>query len=197
MSNNDIRRAAPVSIGLPLLTGQEARKFAVGLLKANQKVSAVMLSQAIPGSKVERLYAVQFDTQPDGSPRSDWHPLFVVVWKAEKLEKIIFDPILRSTVGINGHLVQPPSGQSAIYALQPDYSLKQLPFTAEETTRLFSHITAIQIQKDKRVASLVELLEEDQDLNEKLSAEFDEERRFPPNDYWEQKVDPYIQIVEP
>jgi hypothetical protein len=183
---------------LPPKTGQERQKFFAGHLKERRRTSVVKFIQAVPGSKLRKFYTILFDTQPDGHPRPDWRPRFVIIWKAENFKSISFGPIHSTTVWINEHLIQPPSGKNAFYALQPDYSIQQLPLTEEETNRLFSYITTVEKQTDKRVASLVDLIKrDDPHWEEKVSAEIIEEEQFPSDLYWEQKVDPHLKIVEP
>lgn len=116
------------STSKPLLTeGPELRKQLAGFLKMERRTHIWILSQAIPGSKVEKRCAVQFDVQSNGYAGPEWRPLFAIVWKAEDLPPTWFNP-------------RPPSGKSGIYAPQPDYSLRQIPLTAEETVRLFSRL---------------------------------------------------------
>lgn len=186
------------SISLPVRSLRGNKEGWVGHLRESRRRSEVSFIQAIPESKLQKFCAIQFDTQPDGRPGPDWRPRFVIVWKAEHFGSICFDPILRSTIGINGHLIRPPSGKNAVYALQPDYSITQLPLTAEESTRLFSYITAREKRTDERVASLIELIErDDPHWNEGVSAEVAEEQLFPSEPYWERKVDPHLKVVEP
>ena len=170
----------------PLLTdGPELRKRLADFLTVERRTSVWSLSQTIPGSKVKKRCAVQFDVQSNGCPGPEWRPLFAIVWKAENLPPASFNP-------------RPPSGKPGIYALQPDYSLRQIPLTAEETARLFSRLTDWEKRNDKRAASVIHAIEQDApDWREQLSAELDEERRFPRDEYWDQKVDAHLKVVEP
>jgi hypothetical protein len=183
------------SVSLPVVGMRDRPEMAVDLLRASRQESCGVRVEAIPKSKLDMRYVVQFDTNRDGHPAPDWHPQFVIVWKAENCGWIAF----RSDgIGINGHLMQPPVRKNAIYALQSDYSLKQLPLTGDETARLFSHITSSERRTDERVASILQRIRR-RDLNwvSAFCAERDEEGRFPPDGYWKQKVDPYVKVVEP
>ena len=183
----------------PLLTdGPELRKRLADFLTVERRTSGWSLSQTIPESKVKKQYVVQFDVQSDGYPGPEWRLLFVIVWKAENLGSQWLDPIRRSTIWMNGHVLRPASGKPGIYALQPDYSLRQIPLTAEETARLFSRLTDWEKRNDERAASVIHAIEQDApDWREQLSAELDEERRFPRDEYWDQKVDTHLKVVEP
>jgi hypothetical protein len=187
------------SISLPLADMRDRPEVMVGILWQSRQNSTVSRDdshdEAIPGSKLVTRYVVQFDTNRDGHPGPDWRPLFVIVWKAENCESIGFG---FPRIWINGHLMRPPSGRNVIYALQPDYSLKQLPLTADEIAHLFSHITSSEKRTDERVASVLQRIERrDPKRVSEFCAERDEEGRFPPNGYWKEKVDPYVKVVEP
>lgn len=179
------------SIAGPLQTWQESPEFVKDYLIVSRRFSTTVLCELIPGSKMKKFYAIQYDTNPDKHPGPDWQPLYVVVWKAEYLESISFDPL-----EINGHLVRLPTEINVIYVLQPDYSLQKIPLTANETTQLFSHITDTEKQNDKHIASLINLInQQDPQWYDKVSAGLDEEKRFPSNSYWQEEVDPHLKVV--
>ena len=160
------------------------------MLVADRHKSVVELSQAIPGSNLKKFYVVQFETHPDGylgpdgrfrsdwgpetrrlsdgRPGPEWHPLFVIAWKATNsvpIGGVYLWPI--ADIEIEGHLMRPPSAKAAIYALRPDYSLEQLSLTTEETARLFSHITDMEKRQDQRVARLVRFIEQETPVGKK------------------------------
>jgi hypothetical protein len=187
---------------LPLKTlkaGRGQQKFFAGHLKERRRTTPHSFTQPIPGSRLQKFHVIQYDIQPDGRPDRDWRPRFVIVWKAENFKSIGgTEPSHPSTIWINDRLIRPPSGKKAIYALQPDYSVKQLPITAEETSRLLSYITTVEKQTDERVDSLVERIKQDEPGWEKqMSAEIAREERFPSDPYWEQRVDSHLKVVEP
>ncbi len=165
-------------------------------MRERRECSTVLRSQPISGSKLEKAYVIHFETDQDVSAKRRRRPLFVIVWKAEKIGAVGFGfQRAISEIAIHGHLVTPRSTKDAIYALQPDYSLQQLHLTEEEITRLFSRITARELQIDERVASLIERQGTDW-LNEGYD-EQGEEGLFPAAPDWEQKVDPHLKVVEP
>jgi hypothetical protein len=69
-----------------------------------------------------------------------WHAVRLsaaILWKAEK------PPVFPKDLTINGHYPAWPSdksirGQSAVYALQPDYTLMRIPLSSQEMGRLSS-----------------------------------------------------------
>jgi hypothetical protein len=177
---------------LRLLRGQELTREIKQFLNMTRQLSMIYLSQDIPASKLTKFYVVQFD-----DPISKRNPLFVIVWKAKISGNLGTGS---GRVVIHEHSMGSLSNKKAIYALQPDYSLQLLPLTEEEVARLFSHIARNEARMDRRVASIIEredletLTRQDPDWFRKLRAEQD---LFPPDPHWEQKVDPYLKVVEP
>jgi hypothetical protein len=163
----------PPSIGRHL-SDDKWKKLEREELEAGRQTSAINLIQVVQGSKLYKDYVVQFDKAGLGR-----RPLVVIAWKArlhlegESVDLNHTDQDIPA-ITIDGHSVVPPRTKKAIYALQPDYSLRQLPLTEEEITRLFSHITRSQER-----------------------ATFDERNTLPSDPYWEQKVDPHLKVVEP
>ena len=167
----------------------EARK---SLAKERRQRSLFFRFQSIPKSKVKKNYIIQFETGPDGSPRPERRPRFVVVWKSEKPLQVSFGfEGARPAICVNGHMISPDMSKKAVYVLLPDYSLEQIPLREDELARLFDHITRREIQLDEKVDALLKT--EDPDWSK---ARTENEELFPPNAFWEQKVDPYIKTVE-
>jgi hypothetical protein len=154
------------------MTKKEAEEMEKEELEGERQASAISRIQSIPGSKLQKFYVIQFD-----KAESKRRPLAVIVWKAHRAGRISLDHLDKAVpaISINGHSVTPSPTKKAIYALQPDYSLQQLPLTDEEITHLFSHIT----RSEERVVSSYE------------------RELFPSDPYWEQKVDPHLNAVEP
>jgi hypothetical protein len=186
------------STTVPPLTEREQRRWWADYLTAmaNRRTSGHILSEAIPGTKLNKWYAIQFEPQAE-SPEPNWQPLFVIVWEAEDVGPTAFDPVRRSTLRVNGHVLQLPSAKRAVYSLQSDYSVKEVSLTTREMVRLFSHITQLEKRIDKRLAAIVQHVErDDPGCQTMVSAELDELRLFPPDDSWK-RVDKYLKVVEP
>jgi hypothetical protein len=136
---------------------------------------ATFFIQDIPGSKLKKHYVVQFDPHLGTNGKTQrWQPLYVVVWKSEMESVFLNTNPLIAPIWINRHIVTPPTARSAIYSLQPDYSLQELPLSEEELTRLFLSIT----QKEEHAKDSLE------------------RHTFPQDFYWEQKIGPHLKVVE-
>jgi hypothetical protein len=191
----DLRSVMSREILYDTLSPKERVEWEKEKLKETRLGSAFDRSQVIPGSKLTKHYVIQFD-----EPISKWHPLYVIAWKANESGSIGFG-FKRSIadISIHNHWVKLPSPKRGVYALQPDYSLQQLSLTEKELTQLFLHITRIELRSDERVASLIKQIDQ-HDLehwSDKMVAEWNEQELFPPDPFWEQKVDPFLKVVEP
>jgi hypothetical protein len=140
--------------------------------RAERESSAVSREQSIPRSDLTKHYVIQFD-----KPGAKRQPLLVIVWKAKGMPSTGFDGLNTDSpvIVVDEHLLKPPRTKKAVYALQPDYSLRQLPLTEKEIERLFSHIT----RSEERAVSRIEV------------------ETLPADSYWEEKVDPQLKVVEP
>jgi hypothetical protein len=154
------------------MTEKESQDLEKEQRQAEREASAVSRVQSIPGSPLMKHYIIQFDR-----PGLERRPLFVIVWKASRFGRSSLGHLDRAvaTISINSHTMTPSRAKKAVYALQPDYSLKELPLTEEEIARLFSHITR----------------------SEQRDVSSDQIELLPTDPFWEQKVDPYLKIVEP
>ena len=162
------------------------------ILRDHLARSTLLRFQDIPGAELRKTYVVQFDTDSKGRLAGGRHPRFVIVWKAES-SRVSFNFQGKVPVtSVNGHWMTPSPTKRAIYALQPDYSLRQLPFSEEELSRLFSHITQRELRIDEIVAS--RLSKEGTEIG---GGRVDNEESFEADRYWEQKVDPHLEVVEP
>jgi hypothetical protein len=173
---------------LTFVKGEELKGEMRQFLEMTRQGDTFLRSESVSSSKLKKFYVVHF-----GEPVSRRIPQYVIVWKATILGS--FGP----DISVHGHSVSPSSTTKAVYSLQPDYSLERLPLTEDEMTRLFSHITRCESRMDDRVASLLEqdleaLTRRDPDWFQRLSTEQDS---FPPDPYWEEKVDPHLKVVEP
>jgi hypothetical protein len=104
-----------------------------------------------------------------GSMVSQTRLFAVVLWQAEKM------PVFpRTDLTVGGHHVWPPSrsrderpvSPTAVYALQPDYTLKRIPLSSQEVNR---------------VSALVE--------NAKQNS------RFRRNEFWQTRIEPELKLV--
>jgi hypothetical protein len=138
---------------------------------------AVFCTQPIPKSKLSNCYVIQFDPHWDanGQPPKEWHPLFVVAWKAQRQTVQLARNRAIAVISINGHSIAPPAGTSCIYALQPDYSLRQISLTKQELADLFSCITRQESRASTREAR----------------------RTFPTSAEWDRAVNACLKVVEP
>jgi len=92
-------------------------------------------SEAISKSNSKFCYAYQLP--PPGSP-SPGTPLYVVLWRA-KQGGFAGGPHNLLTQ-IHGHPVLADLDRKAVYALQPDYSLKELSLTPVEVNQVLSNL---------------------------------------------------------
>jgi hypothetical protein len=140
--------------------------------RAERESSAVSRQQSIPRSDLTKHYVIQFD-----KPGPKRQPLLVIVWKAKGIPSTGFGGLNTDSpvIVVDEHQLKPPRTKKAVYALQPDYSLQQLPLTEKEIERLFSHLT----RSEERVVSQIEV------------------ETLPPDPYWEEKVDPHLKVVDP
>jgi hypothetical protein len=138
---------------------------------SERETSAISRVQPSSRPDLEKHYIIQFD-----KPGLKRQPLLVIVWKGRQ-RTVTLDRLNTDTpaVAINEHLLTPPRTKKAIYALQPDYSLQQLPLTEEEIQRLFAHI----MRSEKRAVSSMEV------------------RILPSDPYWQEKVDPHTRVIDP
>jgi hypothetical protein len=94
-------------------------------------------SQAIRGSKLQNCFEFQFDTYEGEFSELKRRPLFAIVWQAH-MGGVSTSDNRNLIISIHGHSIAPSRTKKAVYALQPDYSLIQLPLTHEEIDHLFS-----------------------------------------------------------
>jgi len=99
-------------------------------------------SEAISGSTEQICYEYQLPPPSSTSPRT---PLFVVLWLAKKAGWTSMGPY--GLLKIHGHPISPDLNKKAVYALQPDYSLKELSLTPAEIDQLFSHMQDAQVSR--------------------------------------------------
>jgi hypothetical protein len=137
-------------------------------------------------------YIVHFETFPDGRCRPERRPVFVIAWKAEATKVAFGFERPEPAIAVNDRVLTPPANTRAIYALQADGSLQQLPLTEDEITRLFSHIARKELQDDERLAALIE--KQDADVLHKACHD---DTLFSADSSWEKKVDPHLKVVEP
>jgi hypothetical protein len=91
-------------------------------------------------------------------------PQFVILWKARRKGESTSDGNNRISE-IHGHKISVSFADKAVYALQPDYSLKRLPLSASETNQilgLFSTEGAIKFNEvwDRNVKPKLEVIED-------------------------------------
>ena len=100
---------------------------------------AISGSRTIPGSRLQYCYELQFDKMrdPKNPTKSvaERQPLFCVLWKATKAGDSKYSGS-NFLISIHGHVISHTDAHK-VYALQSDYSLKEIPLTTEETDRVF------------------------------------------------------------
>ena len=91
-------------------------------------------SEAISDSTSEICYVYQLP--PPGSKSAET-PLFLVLWLGKQGNK--GGSVSGPNIAIHGHPISADLDKKAVYALQPDYSLKELSLTPAEIDQLISN----------------------------------------------------------
>ena len=92
--------------------------------------------EAISDSKKDQLcYAYQLPPPSSTSPRT---AVYLILWVAKQVGSSTEDSNNLLTE-IHGHPISADLDKKAVYALQPDYSLKELRLTPAEVERLISN----------------------------------------------------------
>ena len=93
-------------------------------------------SEAISDNSTKHIcYAYQLPPPSSTSPST---PVFLVLWLAKQAGSATTGPNNLLTE-IHGHPISPDLDRKAVYALQPDYSLRELALTPAEIEHLFSN----------------------------------------------------------
>jgi len=125
---------------------------------------------AIQESTVQACFVFQFDTYQERFDASKRRPLFAIVWQATRVGTTSSSD--RGLVNsIHMHPIAPSRKHKAVYCLQPDYSLKALSLTNDEIDTLFA------------------LVSSDSSTTSGMHLTF--------NSIWQQKVQPFLKVVEP
>jgi hypothetical protein len=66
--------------------------------------------------------------------------LFVIGWTAQGVVGRSSSSEVNFVTSIHGHAVHPDPGKHAVYALQPDYSLRELPLSEGDVRALFAEM---------------------------------------------------------
>ncbi|MGO8750081.1 MAG: hypothetical protein ACLQNE_29395 [Thermoguttaceae bacterium] len=98
-------------------------------------------SEAIPKSTEQVCYAFQLSPIGNSAPRTRY--LFGVLWLAKQAGSAGGANNLLTE--IHRHPISPDLSKKAVYALQPDYSLKELSLTPAEIDQLFSNVQKAQV----------------------------------------------------
>ncbi len=98
-------------------------------------------SQAIQGTNLLNCYVLQFDTYTGQFDDRRRKPLFAILWKA-KMAGSIESNGRNYVTAIHGHKISPPVKRMAVYALQSDYGLKEIPLSREDAEHVFRLQTA-------------------------------------------------------
>jgi len=156
-------------VSLRILVGLDLLLLVAGCWCAGSRYAgAISGSEAIPGSKMQNCFVFQFDTYEGVYSESKRRPLFAIFWQAHRAGTSGSNS-RNMVISIHGHSIAPTREKKAVYALQPDYSLQQLPLTEREVDRLFSIVRSHE-GDGPRLAS---------------------------DPAWQQKVHPKLQIIEP
>lgn len=91
-------------------------------------------TQTIPGVFMQNRFVIQYDV---GAPEGPKTPLFGIFWHATRAGEISHDHNNLLT-RISGRHVLPPVNKKAIYALQLDYTLKEIPLSQAEVVQLLT-----------------------------------------------------------
>ena len=91
-------------------------------------------TQTIPGTFTQNCFVIQYDLGASDGPKT---PLFGVFWHATQSGQISHDNNDMLT-RISGRRVSAPVNKKAVYALQLDYTLKEIPLSQEEVVELLT-----------------------------------------------------------
>ena len=121
--------AVLICLCLPACSKEEKRWGGSSGVKALQDEVPLQLCYNLQGGT----YAGAFDV-------STAEPQFVILWKARRKGVSASDGNNRITQ-IHGHKITASFTEKAVYALQPDYSLKLLPLSKEQTDQILALFT--------------------------------------------------------
>ena len=106
-----------------------------------RKGSVTLGGEAIPGSMEQICYVLQAAPPSVPTPMRET-PLFAVLWRARMVGDASSHSdrcfMNASVTHVHGHPISPAPKVKAVYALQPDHSLRRLNLTPAETWRLLS-----------------------------------------------------------
>ena len=119
--------------------------------KAEKRWGGSTGSQALQSEVPFQLcYKFQGDTYPGTFDPATARPQFVILWKARRGGATSSDGNNRLSE-IHGHKISVSFSDHAVYALQPDYTLKRLPLSAAETDQILKSF----MDSDKTSGSIV------------------------------------------
>ena len=122
------------------LLGACVLMMSVGCHRSEPRWGGAFGNRAIPGDhEVFLNFALQGDLFSGTFDPSKERPLFVILWKGSGADRAEQDGDNRFT-SINGHRLSVSFTNRAVYALQPDYSLRDLRFSEPDLSRVLNAI---------------------------------------------------------
>ena len=127
------------------------------MVEQERYAGAISGSAAIAGDYSKQYaYVFQFNVYHGIYNEGKRKPLFAVFWiKSNGAESSITSDNRNLIKEINGHLIAPSLSQKAIYALQPDYHLQEIPLQKEEIDYLFEALRSGNLVQSKNWQSTV------------------------------------------
>jgi len=116
---------------LLLVCGVMAALFSCGRHAGERYVGPASVCQVIPNSALVASLIVQYDRYSGEYDASKRRPLFGIVWKGRNGGSDTTNTG-NQIVEINGHPITVSFRRSAVYALQPDYTLREIPLALVE-----------------------------------------------------------------
>ena len=105
--------------------------------KAENRWGGVTGGQRLKNEPVVQLcYDLQGGTYSGAFDSAKARPQFVILWKARRVGSSSSDSNNRLSE-IHGHNISVSFSEEAVYALQPDYTLKRIPLSTTETNQIF------------------------------------------------------------
>ena len=112
---------------------------------------AFLGSQAIPGSNIQNCYVVQYRFPDSAEGSQARQPVYAILWQGTTVG-VVKRSHANWVTAIHGYPLSIDQSHNAVYALQPDYSLRELPLGPSDQQWIFSAIrseTAKQLAKEQ------------------------------------------------
>lgn len=110
---------------------------------------AFLGSQAIPGSNIQNCYVVQYRFPNSAEGSQARQPVYAILWQGSTAG-VVKRSHSNWVTAIHGYPLSIDRSHNAVYALQPDYSLRELPLGPSDQQWIFS---AIRSETAKQLAN--------------------------------------------